>query len=120
MASPSDSPSALFDALLQANVDPGLAMKAAEETRIDTFRIEVNARFDNMDTHFDAMQTTMDTRFDAMQTTMDTHYGAIAKAITDLGTRLDRIDNRYNTLTIALVGIFAAAVIAAICKTFFF
>ena len=65
MASPSDSPSALFDALLQANVDPGLAMKAAEETRIDTFRIEVNARFDNMDT-----------RFDAMQTTMDTHYGA--------------------------------------------
>ena len=109
MASPSDSPSALFEALLQANVDPGLAMKATEETRIDTFRIEVNAHFDNIDT-----------RFDAMQTTMDTHYGAIANAITDIGTRLDRIDNRYNSLTIALVGIIAAAVIAAIFKIFFF
>ena len=55
-----------------------------------------------------------------MQTTMDTHYGAIANAITDIGTRLDRIDNRYNSLTIALVGIIAAAVIAAIFKIFFF
>ena len=115
MASPSDSPSALFDALLQANVDPGLAMKAAEETRLDTFRIEVNARFDNIDTRFDSMQTIIDTRFD----NIDTRFDAIAKGFTDLGTRLDRIDTRYNRITLALVGIIAAAAFAAIFKALF-
>ena len=74
MATTTETPSALFQALRSANVDPELAHRAALESRsqagdnvieiigaqLSEFRSEVNARFDSVNARFDSVEHTVE------------------------------------------------------------
>ena len=118
MATTTETPSALFQALRSANVDPELAHRAALESRsqagdnvieiigaqLSEFRSEVNARFDSVNARFDSVNACFDSvnaRFDSVDAridSVDARIDSVDARIDSVGTRIDSVGTRIDSV----------------------